>query len=220
MAQSKPMMWISPTFGNPDIMQHLHAYPDMDLGSPEAKRFSAIMEMYVRGEPIPDDELPKRFYGSYKETRIKAQLNFFGAQWFLCVSEAFASVLRQFNLGHDLHPVEIWQGNRKTQIEGPFYILTFSLKKQAFLPSLSDLSGLRQIRRPPSPLWSAANWVEDGDAVLSSLALEKGDLWLDPLISGAFFLSDKLVQALREKKLTRTLRQRKCRIVESLEGMK
>jgi hypothetical protein len=64
-------------------------------------------------------------------------------------------------------------------------------------------------------MWKLDLVPEDDDFALSAAALQGPDLWIGAQVWDAFFLSDRLVRALREARLTRRLGLRRCRAVGS-----
>lgn len=54
-----------------------------------------------------------------------------------------------------------------------------------------------KFRKSKTSLGPTATRVNDGDVVLSALALEGADIWSDPDMRRGFFVSDRLAQALR-----------------------
>ena len=216
MLKSESTVWISGAYRSSSLLKPVRAYPDQKPMTPESKRFADITSRYMEGEPVSDDEIPRVFYGEYKDTWIKSLPDFFSCQTFLTLSERFADVLCNFGLEQDLRPVTLLQGDRETPIQGgPFYILVISARKRAFLPTHSNLKSFSNRTGPSGDYWSGRLSVDDEDTALSPDALEGADLWCDPLVTRVFFLSNRLLMALREAKVTRTLGHRRCRIIES-----
>jgi len=54
---------------------------------------------------------------------------------------------------------------------------------------------------------------EDGQIAVSTAALSGPDLWIDTQFCNAFFLSDRLAQALRAAKVSRPFGLLRCRII-------
>ena len=55
--------------------------------------------------------------------------------------------------------------------------------------------------------------MQDKDIAVSSSALDGPDLWMDPQMRDAFFVSHALAQALRVAKVSRPFKLRKCVVV-------
>lgn len=209
-------VWISESFNNTRIYARLrlmlHGQPELEETDNETQRLIAMEKRYKRGEGLRQDEVPTRFCGRNSDTRIKSLSDFFFANGYFVVSESCADVFRRFDLGTGgLYPVEIFQGDCKNRVDGSFFLLNFGCRKQAFLPEESVLE--RFDVRNTTPVTWAPFVIGDDDCAVSQVALEGCDLWIDPLVPSAFFLSDALVQALREAKVTRTIPRARCRVV-------
>jgi len=62
-------------------------------------------------------------------------------------------------------------------------------------------------------MWKLPFVPKDYDMAVTKAALVGPDLWIDPLVRKALFLSDPLAQALKAAKLTRPFGLRKCRVI-------
>ncbi len=62
-------------------------------------------------------------------------------------------------------------------------------------------------------MWMPVMRTKDDVVALSRAANVGPDIWWNPKIFGAFFLSDRLVQALRQVGLDKPFALRRCRIV-------
>jgi hypothetical protein len=88
-----------------------------------------------------------------------------------------------------------------------------SARKRAFLPDQSNLKSFPKGEGPSGVRWLTKSWVRDGDAALSPDALEGADLWRDPAVKSAIFISDHLLQAFRKAKIRVNLEPKKCRLI-------
>ncbi len=210
-------VWISPSMNNTTIYAELSVMldgePRREETPEETKRLVEMANRYHSGVGLREEEIP-RFCGDFPTTRIKKLSDFFFANSYFVVSERCAEVFRQFDLGTGgLYPVEIYQGNCKTLVEGSFFLLNFGCRKNAFLPEESNSKRLAPIGDKPV-LWQARSTTSDDDCAVSRDALTGCDLWIDPRVHAAFFLSDALAQALRAAKVTRTIRMLRCRVLD------
>lgn len=210
-------VWISPSFNNTSIYSKLRVMLDDQPGFDRSdKEMELLVGMSVRykAAALPEGEIPTRFCGEYPTTRIKKLSDFFFANGYFVVSVRCAEVFRRFDLGTGgLYPVEIYQGNCKTLVEGSFFLLNFGCRKNAFLPEESNSKRLAPIGEKPV-LWLPYPTVGDDDCAVSQNALAGCDLWIDPRVHAAFFLSDALAQALRAAKVTRTIELARCRVLD------
>ena len=134
-----------------------------------------------------------------------------------------ADVLRQFDLGQTaLYPVDIFQYDRTTRVDGDYFHLAFGEVKNVFEPDQTPDVEVASARLNPKPngYWMLKFALSDGDTAVNKSALEGADLWIDPSLLKTFFMSDVLVQALKAAKLTRRFGLRKCRVVAQPVGAK
>ncbi|RBW45407.1 hypothetical protein DS901_04075 [Loktanella sp. D2R18] len=179
------------------------------------------MENSRKGKPMPADRFPKRLHGEYRDVHIKKLPDIFLAGGFWVVSAACADVLCQFDLGQTaLYPVEIFQYDKKTRVEGDYFHLAFGEVKNVFEPDETpDVRVASALRNPkPNGYWRLNFTLSDGDTAVNKSALEGVGLWIDPSLLDIFFMSDALVQALKAAKLTRRFGLRKCRVVAQPVG--
>jgi hypothetical protein len=161
-----------------------------------------------RGEVLAAQDMPKEVYGTDNATWIDSLPDFFSCGGYWAVSGACADILRGFHLGAGgLYPVEIFQRDRTTPVPGSYYSLNFGTVKEAFQPDGSPRA--RKIRYREG-FWSPPILMKDGDIAVSTAALAGSDLWVDPKMERAFFVSGGLARALTVAELNLGLRR--CRI--------
>jgi hypothetical protein len=167
-----------------------------------------------RGEPVPAERFPKVLYGMYASEKIRKLPDIcYAGTW--VVSTAFADVLRRFELGlTSLYPTKVFEGDRKTPLAGAYFCINFGAKKATFLP------GQSRATKPwhDQDLWRLNPAPRDEDFVLTIDALKGPDLWIEEQVVRAFFLSGRLVRALRAAGLTRRLGLRRRRVIASEGG--
>jgi len=165
------------------------------------------------GEPMPAERFPKELYGKYTGGKVRKLPDLCNAGGFWVVSAPLAEVLGRFDLGQgSLYPVEVFQIDRRTPVEGEYYCINFGNRKASFQ---ADQSPRAQRIYPEQDLWELDLAPEDDDIALSEAALQGPDIWVEaPRFRSAFFISDRLVQALRDAKLTRWLCLYRCRIIK------
>lgn len=162
-----------------------------------------------RGEALSAGDFPKEVYATDNAATIDSLPDVFSCGGYWAVSGACADILKDFDLGTGgLHPVAIFQRDRKTAVSGTFYSLNFGAVKTAFLPD--DTRQARKVRYREG-VWSPPIMMKDGDIAVSEAALAGPDLWVDPAMERAFFVSGGLAKALKAAKLNLGLRR--CRIV-------
>ena len=201
--------WVSQAFMDTTIVRYLLS--EGYIADPH--REVEIMNRNVRGVPMSAEHFPKEIYGEYRTSRIKKLPDLCNAGDTWLVSAALAGVLREFDLGRtSLYPTKVLQFDRKTPVEGEYLCINFGERKASFLPEESPKA--KRVY-PDQDIWKLSLDPKDDDVVLGAGALEGPDLWLEePRFTKAFFLSDRLVRALRDAKLARHFGLRRCRVID------
>ena len=213
-------VWVSDSYFNTLIYRRLRAVfgdePTVKEDPEDLDWRAQVYERYTGAMPQEDTELPKLFVGQFPHIRFNKPLpDFFVANGYYVASERFANVLRSFDIGVGrLIPVPIFQGNCKDLVPGTFFLLQFGCRKTCFLPEHSNERFTSRGRTATIPeKWGLLGDLRDDYCALSPEALVGSDLWFDTRVGELFFLSGRLIDALRAAKVTRTLRLRQCRIV-------
>ena len=207
--------WASLALRSPCLNMSLR--PDLEVWDED--RIIEAKRRNEGGEALSAEWFPTELYAWedapwYRPEKL-GDIFFADAYW--VVSEKAASVLRQFDLGHGaLYPVTIYQKNRKTPVDHQYYCINFGHVKKALLPELSPGVRPRRGRGLEGQYWPKGK-VENGDIVVSCAALEGADLWIDPQLKGAFFLSHALGRALKAAKASKNFALYKCRLVAGEE---
>ncbi|MDQ7735330.1 hypothetical protein QT231_21735 [Halomonas sp. SpR1] len=168
-----------------------------------------------RGEPQPADRFPSEMYIASQYVEVKKVPDIFkgGGGW--VVSGRFAEVLRRFELGQTgLYPVKLFHHDRKTPFEGEYFVLAFGETKDTFVPEESSEASKAPFTK--KDIWKPSLGRENDGLALNSGALKGVDLWMETKMRKVFFLSDRLVEALKAEKLSQKLRPYRCRIVSNL----
>lgn len=208
-------VWISDSYLDTSIVKRLTFLPPVSAQNynEEIRRFGAIQSKYREGNKLDYSEIPNVAYGLYNDTRFRSLPAFFDISGLFIVSQRFLEVAKGFNVGGtEFSPLRIYQGNRTEEILGPWYFLNIGCRKHVFLPQYSTGS-FRPYNSKTIDRWSAEG-VKDNEIAVSSAALSGCDLWSDPSLSAAFFISGALEAALKEAKLASTLRRRLCMVMD------
>lgn len=129
-----------------------------------------------------------------------------------------AEVLRGFDLGRtSLYPTKAFRYDRKTPLEGDYFCLNFGETKAAFLPEQSPRKEGSAAFAKVQTKWTLRVVPKDGDLAVDETALVGPDLWIDPRVRSAFFLSDRLARALQAAKLARWWGLFRCRVLKTSE---
>jgi hypothetical protein len=172
-------------------------------------------ERHARGQKLGLDELPQKFYARILEDKIRTLPEAFYANGYIVVQQKCFNVFSRFHLGStDLVPAKIYQKDRKTEIEGPYYVFNFGCIKESFVPEKS--SGMRQpFQTSEGLVWSGPPITpEDNQLAVSSNALSGPDLWFEKGLPNLIFISGRLRDALKAEKLHVPFKFFKCRVVE------
>lgn len=209
MSKSGETVWVSRAMMDSSLVKAFTS----DVFENDVGKAVVATKGNAKGMPFPADRFPKEIYYKYRDKKAKHQPDIFNASSFWVVSAACADVLRQLDLGDGaLYPTKLFQHDRITPVEGEYFCLNFGNQKQVFVPEYSPSSHIRK-PYPSKNLWRVYSAIKDGEVAVTKVALDGPDLWVDPWVWDAFFLSDPLVQALKAAKLTRRFGLRKCRVI-------
>ena len=178
-------------------------------------QITELIQKYTSGQSLGRIDIPNKYCCNYRDVKIKNIPEFCYVNGFILISEEYADVFKQFDLGTGgIFPVKIYQWDRMTLFnDSPRFVIDFGAVKNAFCLSKSNQGQLEKIGPRDNPRWMP--WtIADDDMAMSSRALVGADLWQDPLVANSIFLSDRLASALRAKKLDKRLTLSRCRIVD------
>lgn len=163
------------------------------------KHGKEMHEMERCGELVSAEFVPKQAYCIYSDVKAEIKTDIFILSGRLGFSQKVYEVIKDFDYGGGgLTPFEVFEFDRATKakkVTDNYYTLNFAGNKQAILPEKS--SGLRYFE----PL-DHYNLPMDKNGVLTvdGSALEGPDVWVDPKITGAIFLSSRFVHAIKSIK--------------------
>ncbi|MFS8175587.1 imm11 family protein [Vreelandella titanicae] len=181
----------------------------------DEERAIDTMERALRGEALPTDSYPKEAYVKSEYHHYKKLPDIFSAGGLWVVSGRFAEVLRRFELGQTgLYPVKLFHHDRKTPFEGEYFVLAFGETKDTFVPEESSEASRAPFTK--KDIWKPSLGRENDGLALSNESLQGVDLWMEKKMRKVFFLSDRLVEALKAEKLTKPLKPYRCRVVSNL----
>ncbi|WP_428544033.1 hypothetical protein [Profundibacter sp.] len=193
MSKANETVWVSDSMGDTRLIK---AFTPANFEQAKDRLLQA-MRLNEKGVALPADHFPKEMYFNYRDKKVK-RINpgFFYGGGFHCVSAAFADVLRRFDLGKGaLYPVELFQHDRETPVEGEYFCINFGNQKQAAVPEYSPkLMKPSYPQKEGEPPWILPAVLENNDITVTKSALEKPDLWVDPQIRESLFLSDPLAK--------------------------
>jgi hypothetical protein len=162
------------------------------------------------GEPLGPECFPEVIYGAplarEKDYRLP-NLFFAGSYW--AVSKAAADVLRLFDLGKGaLYPVRVLKSDLQTPVDDEWFCINIGNAKSVVAVEKSE-----KIRPGAQGRYIMPPTIADGQLAVSSEALTPPDVWIDPQIWDAFFMSAAVGNALRVAKAQDGFFLTKCRVV-------
>lgn len=136
------------------------------------------------------------------------------------VSPLLAEVFSRFDLGEGglgnrgrVFPIQIYLFDRITPVKTDHLLLMYGGYKDGLIPSESKgLIASKYASNPPTH-WMLSE-IRDDDICVSAAVLSGADLWFDPMLPNIFFMSDRLVQALRTERFDSCFKFTRCRVVE------
>lgn len=181
-----------------------------DVAERDHDRLIQVKQANERGELLGPNDFPKEIFGATHALERHYQVpDLFAAYGYWMVSEAAAEVLRQFDLGQaQLRPVPVLKKDHCTPIGGNWFCLNFGNARRIILPEQSE-----KVRAGPQGRYNISVTLADNQLAVSADALMPPDIWVDPQLWDAFFVSDALAKALREAKVSKSFFLTKCRVV-------
>lgn len=181
-----------------------------DVAEADHDRLIQIKQANERGELLAPSDFPKEIFGAPHALERHYQVpDLFAAYGYWVVSKPAADVLRQFDLGQaQLRPVPVLKSDRRTPIGGNWYCLNFGNSKRIIIPEQSE-----KIDPGPQNRYTVRATLGDDQLAVSTEALQPPDIWVDPQLWNAFFVSDALAKALRKAKVSKSFFLTKCRVI-------
>jgi hypothetical protein len=203
------LAWMSVAFAD---TRHLRPFTNDFEWSMDPDKLAEISSRVLAGAKLNAEEFPKTIWGSKERgaKTFKTLPDLMYGFGFWVVSQRVADVMRQFDLGcGSLHPVEVLQKDKKTPVaDHAWFCLDFGNRKQALVRDQS-----KNLKPWPGERWTIGYVMEDDDVAVSHVALEGPDVWIDPQLHDAFFLSGPLGTALKKAKAASGFGLKRCHVV-------
>ncbi len=201
-------VWISDCRADSTLIKMVTA----DIVEYDFEKAREASMMMLLSKTVPVDLLPKLIWVDKRKGRINSLPAFFNGNGYWIVSRKAADIISMFDLGDGgLYPVQIFQSDRTTPVEGEFLCLNVGAQKSAFLPEKSPRVAKWN---PELPWWTLPSKDKDDAASVSSTALHGPDIWWDRAIDSGFFLSGPLGDALKKAGMAKAFRLYRCPVVE------
>tara|TARA_R110002124_G_scaffold53247_1_gene152670 strand:+ start:2347 stop:3045 length:699 start_codon:yes stop_codon:yes gene_type:complete len=176
-----------------------------------------------RGETLQRTDFPEAMY-VFAERNWKRVGDLFSAGSFFAVKGRLAEVLKNFDLGEGgLIEFPVYEADKTTRLQGPFYLLNFGAIKDSFVPEESQsrvgekvvgFRSRRELERDGYELW-AAYGLADGDIAVTREALEGADLWFERKLENQIFMSGRLHDAILAAKVKTKFDFARARIIDA-----
>lgn len=205
-------VWLSSAFYNTNVSRSFLPYPPSPVDRPAVSDKMAALSLRIkRGQPIGEGEIPRDFYNcngwAFDETLPPMILISMPA-----LRPELAAIFERFDLGAGrLHPVDLIENDRQTLISRDYRLLTPGNPIETL--ELVRSPNLRiRVREDGSETFM---FTPPSDGATATFLLKPGfscapDIWMDPRLLAALFLSDRLVQALRVAGMDRFFRLTRC----------
>ena len=200
------VVWISRALVHPTNQRPFRN----DVAERDHDRLILIKQSNERGEILGPDDFPSEVFGAPHALEKHYQLpDLFAAYGYWVVSEAVSDVLGQFDLGQaQLKAVPVFKRDHQTPVGGNWFCLNFGNARRLVLPDQSE-----KIRPGPQGRFNVPATLTDNQLAVSADALGPPDIWVDPQLWNAFFVSDALANAFRKAKVSKSFFLTKCRVV-------
>lgn len=179
----------------------------------DAKSMKKLFADHNRGERYDDSAFlhvakwDMSLYGHSKTLPAAFKCNGFSA-----LTGKVKDVFSSHNMGSATFPqLTLYEADGKTVFSENLFLLNFGDQKDVVVskesPKLRKAFVSGDTKVLPYPDQRA-----DDDVALRSAALEGADLWTDPMLFGAIFLSDRLCAALRKPRIDQAFKLTRCPI--------
>jgi hypothetical protein len=166
------------------------------------------------GYPLPAESFPAAIFATQasKDTAYKLPHLFSDANFWV-VSDKVCNIMKEADLGEgNLYPVKVLQVDRQTPVGGYWYCLNFGNRRSGLLVEQSARMYETYVYGG-TKAWMPKETRNDGDIVLDSAVLAGPEIWIDPVVADAFFLSARLGSALKSAKVDKAFQMTRCGVV-------
>ncbi|MEM1276068.1 MAG: DUF1629 domain-containing protein [Pseudomonadota bacterium] len=170
----------------------------------------ATTESLLRGFPVERSELTDTLRTTDPKFDQEPIPDFFNVAAPV-MSEAFADVLRGFELGEAVFfPIDIYYADGATLRPEKYFIMNLRSQKTCVVFEESHQRAFERIR---DGLWMHMALQPDGRVAVNRSALDGPDLWYDPRAIYGLFFSDRLKRAVEASGLAPHFRFFRCKLV-------
>lgn len=168
-----------------------------DVATEELDAAVKTKRKYESWNALSSDEIPTNWYFERKYPQKRRELPdvCLVKDGYLLISQRVADVISQFTLGKTrLHRISICDEDKTTFHSNNHYILNIAEQRDCLVPEQSIYGHCT----------SGNYYFTFADTItLRDENIDEIDLWSDPLTRNAFFLSERLVKAMKAEKIGR-----------------
>ena len=197
------------------IFNRAELSPDfsLDIESFDIHSLSRLRSFVGNGREVSASDFPKRAISGRKNPKRLRHVIDLGV---IAFSENVIELLRGFDLGDcQFHPVQLLDKNGKTELEHRYAYVEYRNVKESF--QIDQTPRARSVPSHRNPKMKDYRYPpivpKDDEIVLSSAALDGPDIWVEKYLFYMVFVSDRLADALKSKRLSPPFFLRRCRIV-------
>ena len=183
-------VWVSAIFKSATLNRGW----DIDLYHDGKTGDGSLLFENENGLPIAEEFRPQKIWANADDPPIRKLPPVFNIDYAILVSEELRHLFEGFDLGEgDILPMEhgIFQSDQTTKYEPNYYSWVIGNKKSSVV---LDQTEAKMKLNPLGQVWHLEFNSSMGDDVVAvdASALEGPDQWVDPLLQGSIFLSQKL----------------------------
>lgn len=182
----------------------------------QTSEISEAIRRHAAGEKLEREEFPEASY-VFSKGHFKRTHDLFWAGGFMAIKGELARVLAEFDLGEGggLIPYPIYEEDKMTPLEGPFFLVNFSGPKDNFLAKKSqNLEVMLTVEDGGRDLWSTRFQPMKDEIAVASSALTGADIWAEKKLWHKLFMSGRLVRALNAAKINVDFELARARLVD------
>lgn len=169
----------------------------------------------------PPETLPLPIYADLKGEPYKSLPPVFQGPGGIHVCPALAEVFQRFVLVEGgpgkggVFPTQLYLYDRTTPARSDYSVLVYGgKKKHGLIPELSKGLTAGKYTTVPPARWMLST-IKDGDIAVRASARSGADLWFDDKLQSGVFMSDRLVQALKDAGFAKHFKFKRCRVIEA-----
>lgn len=212
MSETQEYIWLSQAFRVEDTATDLLPFSRAE-GSRATERDLDIYTRIENAKKVHPDEFPGKLYASKEWSDHLTPRKHLMSCGFYLISDSMRQVLGQFDLGEGgVHPVEIYNPDKKTKWAETYWHLNVVGNKDALL---EEKSNLKKVYSKYRDIWRPGTNFKGDEICFSSDTLNGIDLWMDERLLRCFLLSDRLVSALKAAGLDEPWNLVRCKISET-----